>query len=465
MSESTNVSPRRAVIYCRVSEDKAHGRSVAEQEKECRADCERSGWPVGEVITDNSVGASRWSSGVRSGFERLADVLRSGDVLVYWEASRATRDLATFVLLREMCASRGVLLRYSGKTLDPASGADRFTLGLDALLSEKASEETRERVLRAHRASAAAGEIHGGRTAFGYMRVGVRQIEPDPETSVLVQGAATRVLAGASLRSIAADWRTKGVTRSDGGVWTGAAIGRMLVRPVYAGKRAHQGRITADGNWAPLWGIDQHRRLVALLSDPKRRTQRGIQVKYLLSGIATCAGCGGPVGYHENHRTPGQYRCRTGRSGCVSIRAEWVDDYVTGKVFELFQHIAADLFLFGDDTMPQAHQDKADELRGRLDEFTEAAARGDISVSILGKMERSLQPQIDDHERRAAGRDPLLAALVADPHGLWNGDGGVEGQRNIIRLAFRITLHSPGRGAREFKPECVDIRRIEQRAA
>ena len=41
----------RAVIYARVSSDRAKGRSVAEQETECRAECDRRGWPVAHVLT------------------------------------------------------------------------------------------------------------------------------------------------------------------------------------------------------------------------------------------------------------------------------------------------------------------------------------------------------------------------------------------------------------------------------
>lgn len=53
----------RAVVYTRVSSDpKGAGRSVAEQEKECRAVASAAGWEVAEVFTDNDRSASRYAT-------------------------------------------------------------------------------------------------------------------------------------------------------------------------------------------------------------------------------------------------------------------------------------------------------------------------------------------------------------------------------------------------------------------
>jgi DNA invertase Pin-like site-specific DNA recombinase len=82
----------RAIIYTRVSADQTgQGRSVASQEAECRAMCDRNGWEVAEVLCDNDIGASRWSGKKRPEYRRLTEVLRQGDVLVTWEASGLQR--------------------------------------------------------------------------------------------------------------------------------------------------------------------------------------------------------------------------------------------------------------------------------------------------------------------------------------------------------------------------------------
>ena len=78
-----------ALIYCRVSADRRNGRSVAEQEAECRAECERQGWNVVDVLTDNDRSASRHARKSRPAWDRVKQRVASGDVdvLVTWEAS------------------------------------------------------------------------------------------------------------------------------------------------------------------------------------------------------------------------------------------------------------------------------------------------------------------------------------------------------------------------------------------
>ncbi|MBV9515245.1 MAG: recombinase family protein, partial [Mycobacteriaceae bacterium] len=109
----------RAIIYNRVSSDPTgKGRSVEDQERENRAVCDRNGWPIGEVLTDNDRSATRFATRERSEYRRLQEILRKGDVLVTWKASRAQRDLTACVALRDLCAKRGVLWCYSGKVFD-----------------------------------------------------------------------------------------------------------------------------------------------------------------------------------------------------------------------------------------------------------------------------------------------------------------------------------------------------------
>jgi DNA invertase Pin-like site-specific DNA recombinase len=106
---TTSTDTARAIIYARVSSDKAGGRSVEEQVAECRAVCERNGWPVAEVLHDNDRSASRYATKTRPDYAKLLDrlrpgddMLRPGDVVVMWEASRATRDQAQYVELRSL---------------------------------------------------------------------------------------------------------------------------------------------------------------------------------------------------------------------------------------------------------------------------------------------------------------------------------------------------------------------------
>src|SRR5512132_3630983 len=119
-----------ALIYTRVSKDpKRRGRSVAEQEAECRAVCAREGWDVLDVLCDNGISASRYATQARPAWEDVKRRIGNGggvDVVVTWEASRNGRDLGEFVKLRDLCRTHGVLLNYSGHTIDFDDSSDSF---------------------------------------------------------------------------------------------------------------------------------------------------------------------------------------------------------------------------------------------------------------------------------------------------------------------------------------------------
>src|SRR5215218_7664021 len=172
----------RAVIYTRVSSDPHdRGRSVDEQEQDCRAVCRHNGWDVARVFSDNDRSASRYATKTRPEHGKLIGFIESGgaDVLVTWESSRAQRDLDAYTKLRRLCERHGILWSYQGRVYDMGESTDRFSTGLDALLAERESDETRKRVLRAVRANAEKGRPHG-KLLFGYRR------EYDPVKSELI---------------------------------------------------------------------------------------------------------------------------------------------------------------------------------------------------------------------------------------------------------------------------------------
>src|SRR5918994_346960 len=95
-----------ALIYTRVSKDpQGRSRSPAEQEAECRAVCEREGWRVADVLSDAGRSASRYAKRDRPAWEDVKRRIATDgiDVLVTWESSRSSRDLAEFVPLRDLC--------------------------------------------------------------------------------------------------------------------------------------------------------------------------------------------------------------------------------------------------------------------------------------------------------------------------------------------------------------------------
>ena len=447
-----------AIIYTRVSSDLRSGRSVDQQEKECRAYCKRMGWKIVDVLQDNDKGASRHSKKDRPEYRRLRDVLKPGMVLVTWEASRAQRDLKVYAELRDLCADRGVRWAYSGSVYDLNTSDGRFTTGLHALLSEHESDKTHERVLRDFRAAAREGRPHG-KIIYGYRgeydkESGEMKRVPDPLEAGVIQEAARRVLAGETPWAVAKDLNASGVpTPGTSKEWVGQRLSLMLRRPTYAGLRSHHGSIT-QGQWEPLISVEDHKQLVALLSNPGRRTQRGVAPTHLLSGIAKCGVCGARVERLKNSGYD-SYTC-TSPKRHVGRRVPYVDALVTEVVLAWCEtHTSVD-----DLADPEAAKalELAREWRGRLDKAVARYTAGEISDGTLATIEGTLMPQIRAAEKRGqVVVDPLVADLLGPKARERWELMPVSSRRIVVRALVSVTINPAPRG-RVFRPEFVKVK-------
>lgn len=461
----------RALVYARVSIDRG-GRSVDEQVAECRAWAAREGWDVVEVITETG-SASRYarSTGARSRWGDVTAAVASGrvDVLLTWEASRATRQLAEYAELADLCAEHGVRWGYSGQVHDLSTRDARFRTGLDALLAQDESARTSERLQRSTRARAVAGRPHG-KLPYGYRReydpqsgALLRQV-PDEEQAPVVREAARRVLAGESLRGIAADLTRRGVpiprparSRVRAEAWLPSTVRRVVMSPTSAGLRVHRGEVVGDAAWPALISREDHDRIVQLMTEPgrNRRLTADSTARHLLSGIATCGLCGGRLRHLAHRSRRPAYTCddcmRVGRA------VEPLEEHVTRVVLALLARVDP----AGLDSPGPELQDARDDLAAleqRLEGFTTAAADGDVSPAALARIEARLLPQVRDARARVralAVPSGIDAAAVEDPQVWWEA-ASLEQRRALLRAAVRVVVH-PSPATRSFRPEYVEV--------
>jgi site-specific DNA recombinase len=452
----------RALVYTRVSQDRAEGRSPAEQEAESRALCAREGWEVVEVVTD-SVGASRYSKGTRRGWARAKTLLAEGkvDVLVTWEASRADRDLAAYAELRDLCVTHGILWSYSGRTHDLSTADDRFKTGLDALLAEREVDQSRERIMRAMRANAAAGKPHG-RRLYGYQRVyeppsGVLVgQEPHPTEAPVVHRIYTEYLKGRGIRTIAAGLNAEGVTTGTGAAWTDSQIRRLLTNPSYAGLRTHRGEIIGAGVWEPLVPPAQFDRVQARLSRLARSKTRQTNTARLLTGVARCGVCGSKlmVGHDRNRRKV--YQCRQGFH--VSRDEEMVDQYVGSAVLRRLEGGVPE-----EEPVEDPHRKTLDDLHAQLAEFQQGAIDGTVTAASFATIEAGLRERIRAEE--AALRRSVIPLDLDVPEGplddWWEAKSPEERRALVGAVVVSVTVHRlPRRGRRGeegFEPEFIHV--------
>lgn len=460
MSTRTDQGIRRAVIYTRVSQDKAGGRSVVEQERECRAACDREGWPVGEVITDNDRSASRYAKKDRPGFDRLRTIVGPGDVIVTWEPSRLSRDMATLIALRDLCLREDVALWYSGALVD----VDDPKVIIDGMVAEQEAIKARKRTKRAFDANLAAGKPHG-KPPYGYKIVRDPETgktigrEPDPARAPLVVESARRVLGGESLREVARWLETK-----DPQGWNPVKLRRVLANPTLAGYRTHaaptaSGRrgqrvAVGDGTWQPIIDRATHDDLVALFAG-RQTGPRGPEPKHLLSGIAVCAVCEQPLWWGKGGRSTdagGRRDIYTCRNGAHVVRNEAALDQVVGAVVEgILSSPEALAALAAPPAEPDsvAQADLAD-LRGQLRAVEDQLTDNKMPAEVGARVATRLAARIAELEKATAPvfTDPAVRAVATapDPLALWRDGLDVAGKRAFVRAVLTVTVAPVGRG-------------------
>lgn len=428
---------------------------------------------MADVLTDNDVSASRFATKSRPEYARLRDLLAPGDVLVMWEASRAQRDLARYVELRDLCASRGVLWSYSGKLFDLADGDDRFTTGLDALLAEKEAEQTRVRILRAHRANLAEGKPHG-RVPYGY------KIVRDPDTgkatgrvldavrAPLVAEAARRVLDGHSLESV-----VRWIAAQDPDPrWNSAKLRRILVNPTSAGYRTQstitEGKrgpqvIHGPGTWEPLISPEQHSDLVALFT-ARKSGPRGPEPRHLLSGIITCAVCDAYMWWGKGGRKKdgSHYDVYSCRDHHTARNEQALDEVITSVVEGMLSSPEALTALATPpaDPDPGAIAELA-ELKRQLQAVEDQMTDNKMPADVGARVATRLAERIAAAEAATAPVyiEPIVRELAAapDPVTLWRQGLDLAQRREFIRAVMTIKIERVGRGRWHAKEAGVII--------
>jgi hypothetical protein len=302
------------------------------------------------------------------------------------------------------------------------------------------------------------GDVRWTRRPYGYDRADGQVVQVDAEVAEL-RAAAEAVLAGATLASIVAELNQRQVTTSTGAPWSVTTLKRLLVNPRHAGRAVYRGQDVAGGGWPAILSAETHEQLVALLSDPRRRTApASTAAKYLLSGIAACGVCGQPV-YASPMGPRGSrwmvYRCRTPH---LTRRLDLVDEVVEEVVLDrLTQPDVLTLLSPTEDVSALAAQ--ASAVRERLDGLAELLADGTLPKAAVRVASSRLRRRLDELTARIASATSgdALAPLVSagDVRSHWR-TMALRSRRTVVDALVGVTLLPSGKGVR-FDPAQVRI--------
>lgn len=453
---------RRAIIYCRISRDReGAGLGVERQRQDCEELAAKHGWTVIAVLIDNDLSA--YSGKPRPGYREVLGYLRDGraDAVMCWHTDRLHRSPAELEEYITVCeAADAPTLTVKAGPLDLTTPSGRLVARQLGAVARYEVEHMAERRQRAKLQKVADGRWLGGRRPFGYEADGVTV---RPEEAALIAAATDGVLVGVSLTQLARDWNAAGIATSGGKRWRAEEVRRTLLRARNAGIMVHRGEEVGSAEWPAVVAEDRWRAVVAILTDPSRRTTPGPERRWLGSGLYLCgfpvsegqecglvakmgtAGNGPKLG-----RSTPAYRC-SGPARHVVRDAGNVDGYVEDAIVTwLSRPIAAEILAppkRGENSM-ELHM-RALTLKTRIAEAGDMWEAGEITRAEYVKRKGRIQERLDQLNEQIAASVTVSAfagLLDADDVGaVWDGLP-LSRRRAVLEELVTVTILPAPRG-------------------
>lgn len=453
MLTTTPAIPTRALIYCRMSRDReGAGLGIERQLEDCEQLARQLGVEIIATYADNDLSA--YSGKPRPDYLRLLEDLRAGraDTVLAWHTDRLHRSPAELEEYIDVCEPRRIQTRtVKAGHLDLTTATGRMIARQLGVQARYEVERMVERQKRSRDQMAQHGRWFGGRRPFGYAADGMTMVDAE---AAAIREAADAVLAGASLRSIAAEWNEAGILTSTGGPWEAPEVRSMLLRPRNAGIVRHRGEEAGPALWPavldePLW-----RSMCALLEDPARRTTPSNERKHLGSGIYVCGLCGQTMRCSTSNKGKGgqyfaAYSCRASKH--VVRRCDPLDDYIRLLILDrVSRPDAADLLAEREDPVDvRGAQRDMRQARATLDELAAELGAGGMdmqewraaSAAVRGRLRAA-----EDVLGRAVQVNPVAGLVGAeDIEAGWNRIG-LSRQRAVLVYLMSVTVRPARRG-------------------
>ncbi|MCG3777233.1 MAG: hypothetical protein JW395_4109 [Nitrospira sp.] len=433
-----------AAIYARKSTEQTgvsdEERSVTRQIEHAKRYAVGKGWTVSDehIFVDDGISGAEFVK--RPGFIRLMNSLKPRPIfqfLVMSEESRLGREQIQTAYALKQIIDAGVRMFFyledRERTLE--SALDKMMLSLTGFASEMERERAKQRTYDAMRRKAEAGQVTGGKV-YGYDNHEVLSAEGhrlhvlravNSKEAERVRQIFDMYADGLGITRIAKRLNEEGVPapRQSPRGWAPTAVREMLRRPLYKGEivwNQHE-KILRGGtkkrrqrdekDWIRLdapdlriitpdtWNTVQER--VAKTKGTSRTSFRDQDSKYLLTGMARCAHCGGPMTIigQDYHRRKGRfYGCSyyktRGSSICKNsllVEQAFLDQIVLQSLHEALT-----------EEMVKVAVDKA-LAKHRAREGTKLDRRSNIEreLSLIAAQKEHLVDAI-----ASGGKDPLI---------------------------------------------------------
>lgn len=325
----------RAAIYARRSTEEHQAASLDVQVSEARRWIEARGWSVdaAHVYTDSGVSGAEFKRRPALIAMLNAAEARAFDCVVTRDESRLGRDTNRVGIVIQDLVDAGIQLWYyfAGERVEANDAMSKFLIAVRSFASELEREKLAGRTREHLRHKAARGLVVGGKV-YGYDNIEHRDGERrthveykiNAREAAIVREVFERFAAGEGLRTIVHALNARGIapprqgSGASAGVWCVNTIKPMLERERYRGTlvwgqvaKGYRGgtkvraprpeeewvtvqredlRIVPESLWA---SVEARRQLNTALYTKHNGLMA--RAEYLLSSLARCGVCGGPI--------------------------------------------------------------------------------------------------------------------------------------------------------------------------
>lgn len=348
----------KVAAYARYSSDQQRDASLEDQLRNCRAYCERQGWPEPVPYTD---AAASGASTDRAAYQRLMADASLYDVIVVDDLTRLSRDNVEVQTLTRRLTFAKVRLVTVSDGVDTNRKGYKLEVGMRGLMGEMYLDELADKTHRGLMGRALEGASAGG-LPYGYevTSTGHRAIREDQ--AAIVRRIFAEYLSGMSARSIAAGLNAEGIPSGRGKQWAASAIHGdvrrgigILANPIYIGRqvwnRSHwvrhpekKRKRVRQENPRSEWIIRDHPELAIIDAGTWSAVERRLRAQTrtsgtvgrppvnLLSGILRCGECGGPLVVVDRYRYGCSHAKQKGTCTGITVKREAAEETMVGML-------------------------------------------------------------------------------------------------------------------------------------
>lgn len=487
-------------LYARISEDDTDlEKGVARQLRNLRILSAADGARIAGEYSDNDISATNGDH--RPDYQRMIAAITSPNPtgvqrrIVCVHTSRVWRNRTERAIgIDTLGKKHKIIIRpMHGPMMDLRTAAGRMLAGIMGETDTGESETKAERINDAVLERAEEGRANG-RVLYGWQRVyeydsrgkvvGFHDDECLAEAEI-VREIVRRLLVGDTIKGITADLNRRGVqpprrtdrrkkparSQADSGAqWGHTSVQKIALRPANIGLRMfHRGRPDErmlPAAWPMLVEPDDHDRVVALLSNPSRRTSRDASRQHLLTyGIGECGLCGGDLrvammGSRPHGNLRRTYVCDP--KGCVGRNEAAVDRRVDAVMVALLSRPDVLDLLSGSQSRQAELLGKASAIRARMQSVAVQFAEDRITADQLATITARLKPEAEAAEAAARAEQPTpYLALVVDTVGQqakrrWETLSVVQKRAVMGAFGVRVAIDPTRRGP-GFDPTSVRV--------